>query len=89
MLPMANSSMFVLPRTMAPASFRAFAAVAVYVGIKLYNMRELQVVRIPSVHILSLMATGTPASGPLNSPALIFSCTCSACLRAFSSSTVT
>ena len=32
---------------------------------------KLQVVSSPSVHILSLMATGTPASGPVSSPASI------------------
>ena len=38
-------------------------AVAVYVGIKCSRILELQVVGIPFVNILSLMATGTPAKG--------------------------
>ena len=32
----------------------------------------LHVVSCPSIHILSLIATGTPASGPVSSPASIF-----------------
>ena len=59
------------------------------VGIKFSNILEEQVVRVPSVHILSLMAKGTPAKGPVNSPASIFFCTSAACCNALSRSTVT
>ena len=89
MLPMANSSMFVLPRMTAPAFSRFRTASAVYVGTKLYKILEEQVVSNPFVHMLSLIATGTPASGPVSSPASIFACTSFARFKAPSLSTVT
>ena len=59
------------------------------VGIKLYKILELQVVNIPFVHILSLMATETPARGPVSVPSSIIFCTSFARIIADSSSTVT
>ncbi len=69
---MANSSMFVLPIITAPASSRLITACDEKVGMKLPSIFEEQVVSKPFVHILSLMATGTPASGPLRVPSSIF-----------------
>ena len=43
--------------------------------IKLYKILEEQVVSRSFVHILSLMATGTPASGPVRVPSSICFCT--------------
>ena len=86
---MANSSIFVFPRITAPAFCRLSTASDVNVGTKFPKILELQVVRRPSVHILSLIATGTPASGEVSSPASIFFCTSSACFSAPSRSTVT
>ncbi len=89
MEPMANSSMLVLPISTAPALSRFRTASAVKAGTKLSSIREAQVVLIPSVHRLSLTAMGTPASGPLNSPASIRRCTCTALSMAPSLSMVT
>ncbi len=86
---MANSSILVLPRMTAPAFSRFRTASAVYVGTKLYKILEEQVVSNPFVHMLSLIATGTPASGPVSSPASIFACTSFARFKAPSLSTVT
>ena len=87
--PMANSSMLVLPRITAPAFSKFNTASEENVGIKLPRIFEEQVVSIPSVHILSLIATGTPARGPVSSPASIFFCTSCAFRSAPSSSIVT
>ena len=88
-LPIANSSIFVFPMITAPAFSRFSTASAVYVGLKLYNIFEEQVVSRSFVHILSLMATGTPASGPVSVPSSIIFCTSSARFNAPSRSTVT
>ena len=72
MEPIANSSMFVLPISTAPACSSLRTASALKVGIKFPRIFEEQVVSIPSVHILSLIATGTPARGPVSSPDSIF-----------------
>ena len=66
---MANSSMLVLPRMIAPACFSRCVIVASYGGCQPSRMREPQVVGMPSVVKTSLTATGTPASGPSCSPA--------------------
>ena len=78
-----------LPRITAPAFSRFSTASALKVGTKFSKILEEQVVRVPSVHILSLIAKGTPARGPVSSPASIFFCTSAACCNAFSRSTVT
>ncbi len=67
--PMANSSILVLPMMTAPAFSNCSTASAEKVGTKLFKILEEQVVRVPFVHILSLMAKGTPAKGPVSSPA--------------------
>ncbi len=88
-LPIANSSMFVFPRMTAPAFSKFSTACAVYVGTNPERIFEQQVVRIPATHILSLIATGTPAKGPVSSPLSIFSCTSPARHIAPSKSNVT
>ncbi len=69
--PIANSSMFVLPITTAPAASRRATQVAVYTGVKPSRMREPAVVTRPRVESTSLIATGTPRSGGLSSIASI------------------
>jgi len=87
--PMANSSMLVFPIITAPASFNLLTASAEKEGTKLESIFEEQVVSISSVHILSLIATGTPASGPVSLPSSISFCTLLASSNAFSLSIVT
>jgi hypothetical protein len=65
---MANSSMFVFPTMTAPWSINFCTTVALYVGIKFSSIFEAQVVRIPLVQKLSLMATGIPSRGLLGVP---------------------
>src|SRR5580692_1876861 len=67
--PMANSSMLVLPKMIAPACLSLFVMVASYGGCQPSRMRLPHVVGIPVVVNTSLTATGTPASGPRLSPA--------------------
>src|ERR1700716_472884 len=64
--PMANSSQFVLPTMTAPAACRRSTTVASYGGMNVSRMRDEAVVRMPRVQMLSLRATGTPASGALD-----------------------
>src|SRR5581483_3358697 len=66
--PIANSSMFVLPTITAPASNSRRTTVASYGATKCSSIFEPQVVGAPRVTIRSLIATGTPSSGP-RSPA--------------------
>ncbi len=87
--PIANSSIFVLPMITAPASLRRITASLENCGIKFSNILDEHVVRTPSVHILSLIATGTPANSPFNVPASIFFCASFASFRAASLSNVT
>ena len=63
--------LLVLPRITAPAFSRLITASAVNVGTKFSSILELHVVSTPLVHMLSLIATGTPARGPVSSPASI------------------
>src|SRR3954464_4282251 len=66
--PIANSSRFVLPTITAPASCSRVTTVASYGGRQPARIFELHVVGSPRVVRLSLMATGTPASGPGSLP---------------------
>ena len=59
-LPMANSSRFVLPTTIAPASCDLWTTVAVYGAVKLSNIFEPQEVLVPATQKLSLTAIGIP-----------------------------
>src|SRR5271156_826841 len=76
--PIANSSMLVLPRMIAPACFSRLVIVASYGGCQPSKMRLPHVVGIPVVVNTSLTATGTPASGPRLSPLRRFSSTSAA-----------
>ena len=62
-LPIANSSRFVFPSGMAPASSNRCTAVAVYGAIQPSKIFEAHVVGVPVTHMLSLIARPTPASG--------------------------
>ena len=77
-LPIANSSRFVLPIGMQPASRRRATAVAVYGATQCSRILLPAVVRVPVKHMLSLTASGTPASGRC-SPAATRASTRAAC----------
>src|ERR1700741_3322907 len=66
--PIANSSRFVLPTITAPASRSRVTTVASYGGRHPSRIFDEHVVGMPRVARLSLIATGTPASGPGSSP---------------------
>src|SRR5580658_10272184 len=65
-LPIANSSRLVFPIGIAPASMARATAVAVYGAIQVARIFDAQVVRVPVRHMLSLTASGTPASGSVS-----------------------
>src|SRR5918995_4384463 len=67
--PIANSSRLVLPMMTAPAASSLVTIVASYGGFHPSRIRDEHVVGTPRVHMLSLSATGTPASGPGSPPA--------------------
>ena len=71
---MANSSRFVLPIGMAPAANSRSTTVAVYGGRQPSRIFDEQVVGTPSVHRLSLSATGTPARGSFSPRAQSLCC---------------
>src|SRR5262249_30223933 len=60
--PIANSSMFVLPRMTTPASLSRRATVESYAGRQPSRIREPQVVGTPRRVSTSLSASGAPAS---------------------------
>ena len=66
--PIANSSRFVLPTNTAPAAKSLSTTVALYGGFQPSRIFDEHVVGMPRVHMLSLSAMGTPASGPTFSP---------------------
>src|SRR5882757_4846784 len=66
-LPIANSSMFVLPRITTPALRSRAATVASYGGRHPSRIFEPQVVGMSEVASTSLSASGTPASGEAGS----------------------
>ena len=67
--PMANSSMFVLPRSTAPAFRRRATIVASYGGTNVSRTFDPQVVRTPAVQNTSLIASGAPSRGDSGAPA--------------------
>ena len=69
--PMANSSQFTLPTTTAPASCSRVTTVASKGERYSSSILDPQLVRPSLVQMLSLMATGTPAKGPADSPAMM------------------
>src|SRR5260370_29673573 len=76
--PIANSSRFVFPIGIPPAATTRSATVAEYGGRHPSRIRDEHVVGIPRVHMLSLTATGTPASGPGSCPRATTASTASA-----------
>lgn len=66
--PIANSSRLVLPSTIAPASRSLVMTVASYGGFQPSRMRDPHVVGNSCVQMMSLIATGSPASGGSPSP---------------------
>ena len=84
---MANSSMFALPRKIAPSRNKLPLTVLSYGGINGSRMRLAAVVRTPSVQNRSLIASGIPVSAP-PSPAASALSAAAACLRAKSCVTV-
>ena len=78
LLPIANSSRLVLPITTAPASRSVVTMVASYGGFQPSRIFDEHVVGTPRVHMLSLRATVTPASGPGSMPAATFASTAAA-----------
>ena len=81
--------MLVLPITTAPASSSLITASEEKVGTKFDKILDEHVVSISLVHMLSLIATGTPAKGPVSLPDLMSSSAFLALARAASLSTVT
>ena len=77
--PIANSSMFVLPRIGIPAARSRETSVASYGGTQPSRIREPQVVGSPWVAMTSLTAIGTPARRCSASPAARRRSTASAC----------
>src|SRR6185312_1402322 len=84
---MANSSMLVLPRMIAPACLSLVVIVASYGGCQPSRMRLPQVVGRPLVANTSLTATGTPASGLRGSLLWRLASTAAACSSALSAAT--
>ena len=87
LLPIANSSMFVLPRITASSAFSRSTTCASYGGMKFSSTLLLQVVRIPLVQSTSFTATGTPASLPSIAPLFRLASMASACFRTSASFT--
>ena len=85
--PMANSSMFVLPRMTAPAALKRSMTVASYGLTKLPRIFEPHVVNQPLLQKMSFWASGMPVKG-LALPAACMSSADRAWARLFSVSTV-
>ena len=85
--PMANSSMFVLPKITTPDCLSFATTVESYGGRQPSNIFEPHVVGTPFCAKTSLRASGTPAKAESFSPLLRFASTSRACARAFSLST--
>ena len=69
--PIPNWSMLVFPRITASAARKRAITVASYGGTNPFRILEAQVVSKFFVHMASFMATGTPTSAPVESPAAI------------------
>ena len=80
--PIANSSIFVLPKITIPAAFNLLTTVESYGGFQPSKILEPQVVGTSFCTITSFKASGTPASGDNFSPARRFLSTNSACAKA-------
>ena len=84
-LPMANSTVCVLPRTIMPAAMSRSASVAVTGDTRVAHTFDPPVVTRPSRSTRSLSAMGTPWSGPTRWPARIARSAPSAASRASAS----
>ena len=80
--PIANSSIFVLPRITTPAAFNFATTVESYGGRQPSRIFDPAVVGIPFCARISLTAIGTPASGESFSPLARFLSIASACSKA-------
>ena len=87
--PAANSGMLVLPRVITPAAFIRSITRSSTSGTNSARTREPKVVRIPAVRWLSLCATGSPCSGPVNRPCAASASAAAACASAASAVSVT
>ncbi len=76
-----------MPTTTAPAARTRSTTVASYGGRQPSRIRDEHVVATPRVQMLSLSASGTPASGPGSSPRATAASIASAAARASSAST--
>jgi hypothetical protein len=86
--PIANSSQFTLPSTIAPAARKRSTTAPSYGGIQPSRIFEPAVVAMPLVTRLSLSAIGTPPSGPIGWFAVRLRSISAAALRASSLVTV-
>ena len=84
-LPIANSTVCVLPRTIMPAAMSRSARVAVTGDTRSAHTLEPPVVTRPSRSTRSLSAMGTPWSGPTRCPERIARSAASAARRASAS----
>ena len=83
-LPIANSTVWVLPRTIMPAAMARSASVAVVGDTRLAHTFEPPVVTRPSRSTRSFRAIGTPWSGPTRWPERMARSAPSAAIRASS-----
>ena len=83
-LPIANSTVWVLPRTIIPAAMARSASVAVTGETRSAQTFEPPVVTRPSRSTRSFSAMGTPWSGPMRWPERIARSAPSAARRAWS-----
>jgi len=72
-LPMANSTLCVLPSTIIPAPRSFFTSVAVCGETRFSHTFEPPVVMRPSQSMMSFTATGIPWNGPTACPAALAS----------------
>ena len=84
-LPIANSTVWVLPRTIMPAAMSRSASVAVTGDTRSTHTFDPPVVTRPSRSTRSLSAMGTPWSGPTRWPARMARSAASAASRASAS----
>jgi hypothetical protein len=78
-LPIANSTLCVLPSTIMPALISLRASVAVCGETRFSHTFEPPVVTRPSMSMMSFSATGMPWNGPIRCPAAIaWSAACAA-----------
>ena len=82
---MANSTVWVFPKTIIPASTILRTRVAVRVERRSFQTIEPPVVIFPSMSMMSLTATGMPCNGPMMWPLALAMSEAEAALRESSS----